>query len=147
MTPLAASCVAWENGAVLLRGPSGAGKSDLSWRAIIQAGAALVADDRVNLDRQGTRIMAKAVLPGLIELRGVGVIETDFLATAELKLIVDLVGDMPRMPEQRYEDLLGISLPRVELEAFHALAPYRLKIALETIGQHGFAAEGVYPWR
>lgn len=144
---LAASCVAWRGQAALLRGPSGSGKSDLCWRAILQTGADLIADDGVTIERQGDKIIAQPSLPGLIELRGVGVIQIDHVASAEVRLIVDLQADMPRMAEPIYDEFLGIKLPRMQLDGWQAMAPYRLQIALQTIGQNGFMAEGVYSWQ
>jgi HPr kinase/phosphorylase len=143
---LTASCVAWHGQAVLLRGASGSGKSDLSWRAIVQTEADLVADDGVHIERRGDSLVASPVLPGLLELRGVGVIKMAHVASAEVKLIVDLQSDMPRMAAQHFEAFLGITVPHIKLDALQAIAPYRLKIALETIGRDGFADEGVYPW-
>ena len=144
---VAASCVAWRGQAALLRGPSGSGKSDLCWRAILHSGADLVADDGVTIERQGNKIIAQPLLPGLIELRGVGVIQIDHVASAEVRLIVDLQVDMPRMAEPLYDQLLGVELPRMQLDALQAMAPYRLQIALQTIGRDGFMADGVYTWQ
>ena len=47
-----ATCIALDGRGVLLRGPSGSGKSDMALR-LIDAGAELVADDRVDLDAPG----------------------------------------------------------------------------------------------
>jgi HPr Serine kinase C-terminal domain len=67
--------VAIDGGGVLLRGPSGRGKSDLALR-LIDAGARLVADDQVLLQRSGMQVLARApaVLAGLLEIRGVGIV-------------------------------------------------------------------------
>ncbi len=143
---MAASCVAWHGQAVLLRGPSGSGKSDLCWRAILQCGADLVADDGVMIERQGDKIFAQPALPGLLELRGVGIIKIAHVASAEVRLIVELQTDMPRMADPNFDELFGVKLPHLRLDAMQAMAPHRLQIALQTIGQGGFTAEGVYPW-
>ncbi|MFZ9450406.1 MAG: HPr kinase/phosphorylase [Alphaproteobacteria bacterium] len=78
-----ATCVAIDGAGILLRGPSGAGKSDLALR-LVDGGAALVADDRVDLRRRGTCLVASppAPLRGLVEARGVGILRVPFLAAA-----------------------------------------------------------------
>src|SRR5262245_26874416 len=79
------TCVALGRGAALIRGPSGSGKSDLALRFLFLArrGPAapepplLVADDQVQLVREGSRILvtAPATISDKMELRGVGIIE------------------------------------------------------------------------
>ena len=63
-----ASCVACDGAGVLILGASGAGKSGLALN-LMALGAALVADDRVVLSREGDVVLAACPLPlrGLIE--------------------------------------------------------------------------------
>lgn len=144
MLTLHASCVAIAGNAVLLRGPSGAGKSDLALRLIDSgiaddARALLIADDQVVLQRQGSALLASAppALHGLIEVRGLGPIDIrDMgLMTAPpmpLRLIVDLLprAEMPRLPEARFETMLGIALPALALDPFAASAAIAVRWAL-----------------
>ena len=129
--------------AALLRGPSGSGKSDLALRFLFLArrGPAalepptLVADDQVQLKRDGNRILVKAPasIRGRIEVRGVGIVEVKSHPDAELALVVDLVSpeDVPRMPEgDDVARLLGVDVPLVRLAPWEASAPIKLAVAL-----------------
>ncbi|QCO17558.1 aldolase (plasmid) [Azospirillum brasilense] len=117
---------------VLLRGPSGSGKSDLALR-MIDAGALLVADDRVELRVDDGRVMATApaALAGLLEVRGVGIVPVPAATEAEIGLVVDLVprGAVERLPEEETADLLDRTVPRLALCPFDASAPAKLKLA------------------
>ena len=119
---------------VLLRGPSGAGKSDLTLR-LIDRGAVLVADDRVDLRRAGRGLVASAPTPlaGLIEVRGLGIVRLARLPEVELGLVVDLVplSSVERLPEPARERLLGVALPRVALDPFAASTPAKIALALD----------------
>lgn len=137
MLTVHATCVAIAGEAVLLRGPSGAGKSDLALRLIetyADAGAALVADDRVILRAEAARLIAQApdAIRGLLEIRGLGPVRLTSTAPTSVALIVDLVSlaDMPRLPDEDYDTLEGIRLPRLSLHAFEQSAPAKVKWAL-----------------
>ncbi len=125
--------VAIDGGGVLLRGPSGRGKSDLALR-LIDAGARLVADDQVLLQRTGMQVLASApaALAGLLEIRGVGIVAVDALSAAPLALIADLVlpDAVERLPERRIETVLGLALPLIALAPFEASAAAKLRFAL-----------------
>lgn len=135
-----ASCIALSvDGAwcgVLLRGPSGAGKSDLALR-LIDSGARLVADDRTDLTSEGSDLMARppAVLSGLIEVRGIGILRlhaNQVLAAAPVRLVVDLVPAIAveRMPETLFDILCGIRIPLCQLTAFEASTAAKIRLAL-----------------
>jgi HPr kinase/phosphorylase len=110
--------------AVLIRGPSGSGKSRLAF-ALLQAAksgalrfARLVGDDRVHVDAVGGRLRVRpaAALRGLIEMRGVGILEMPYEASALVGLVVDLAAtDAERLPqpEQRKALIEGLPLPRL----------------------------------
>ena len=134
-----ASSASIDGNAVLLRGPSGSGKSDLALR-LIDSGAALVADDQVLLEAEnlvggGKRLMASApaTLFGLLEVRGLGIVNCDAIASAQIRLVIDLdvAADIERMPDREPCDLLGIVLPRVTLNPFEGSAPAKVRIALK----------------
>lgn len=127
------ACVMIAGVGVLLRGPSGRGKSDLALR-LIDEGAVLVADDQVVLARDGDSLIASApaVLHGLLEVRGVGLLPAPAAACAPLALVVDLVRDsdpVERMPEPATEIMLDIAVPRIALAPFEASAAAKLRMA------------------
>ena len=142
------TCVALGQRGALLRGPSGCGKSDLALRFLFLARRgpaaieppALVADDQVELRRDGGRVLATAPasICGKIEVRGVGIINVKALTTCELVLVVDLVAPeaVERMPEK--DDnvrLAGIDLPLLRLAPFESSAPIKLALAVAHAGR------------
>jgi HPr kinase/phosphorylase len=127
-----ATAIAIDGGAILLRGPPGAGKSDLALR-LIDGGARLVADDQAELRRDGSRVWvsAPAAIAGLIEVRGIGILRLDALAEAPLVMCVDLVpaAEIERLPQLRFAELLGLTIPLVAVAAFEASAAAKLRLA------------------
>lgn len=105
---------------LLLLGPSGSGKSTLALQ-LMAVGGRLVSDDRTDLRREGSGIIASApeTLSGRIEARDVGILYADPAGPVRLGLVVDLgqIEDL-RLPPDRCHELLGIRLPL-------ALGPYR----------------------
>lgn len=124
---------------VLLRGPSGAGKSDFALRLIDQGGR-LVADDQTELRREGDEIImsAPATIAGQIEVRGLGIVAVPSVASAPLRLVVDLLpsGEIERMPLPRDCGFLGCTIPAVALAPFEASAPAKLRLALRGLAQN-----------
>ena len=146
---LHATCLDIEGRGVLVQGRSGAGKSDLALRLIDQPGlgvmgkalkpARLVADDQVVIRRLGVRLLASPPekLQGLIEIRGLGILQIPFCPETILHLIV-VIGQreqMPRMPEPNdfIGEILGTRLPRIALDAKAASAPARVRAALDAL--------------
>ena len=108
-----ASCVAWQGRAALIRGASGRGKSSLALE-LMAFGATLVADDRVVLQAGPGGITASAPDPlsGLIEARGIGLLNAEAARPASVVVVVDLDHEeSTRLPEPREAELLGQSLP------------------------------------
>jgi len=128
-----ATCVSVDGQGVLLRGLSGSGKSDLALRLIDQ-GAMLVADDRVNLDIKDGHIIASAPpeIADLFEVRGVGILRLASLDTVAVRLVVDLVDtdDVPRLPATATTDLLGAEIRYLRLNVFEASTPAKIRLAL-----------------
>jgi serine kinase of HPr protein (carbohydrate metabolism regulator) len=128
--------------AVLLIGPSGCGKSDLALR-LIDGGARLIADDRVELTRVEHQIRCQApqsipaALKGRIEVRGVGIMPVAAVEGAvPLGWYVELIrlGASPdtveRLPAAEHKTLLGHDIPLLRLSAFEASTPAKLRLAV-----------------
>ncbi len=132
-----ATCVVVEGVGLLLRGPSGSGKSDLALR-LIDAGAALVADDQTRLRGHDGRLVARPpeVLAGRLEVRGLGILEVSHRAEAAVDLVVDLTpGQEPeRLPPAAEVEILGLRLPRLQLDPFGPSAAAKLRLAARSLG-------------
>jgi HPr kinase/phosphorylase len=131
-TQIHATAVAIDGRGVLLLGPSGAGKSDLALR-LIDRGARLIADDRVDLARDGTSVTlsAPARIAGLLEVRGLGILRYPCVA-APLTLAVELVAaeTVERLPERDAELFCGMAIPILRLAPFEVSAPIKVELAL-----------------
>lgn len=124
----------------LIEGPSGAGKSDLALRAL-EHGFRLVADDRVVTFPAGGRLYGKAPEPlaGLIEVRGLGVVQTALapLPFCEIAVIIRCVAApdaVQRLPEPRAERIAGISLPVFDLWPREPAAPLKIVRIMQSLG-------------
>ncbi len=140
-----ATCVAIGNQGVLLRGAPGSGKSDLALRLIDHPGygigteqlrAELVGDDQIVVTRHGDGLTVSPAtkLAGLLEIRGIGIVACPHRAEVELALVVDLESQdaLERLPEPRSMsvELLGVSVPRISIDAGLASAPARVRAGL-----------------
>ena len=108
---LHASCVAAGLRAVVILGPSGSGKSGLALR-LIGMGARLVADDRTELFLREGVLMARCPtgLQGMIEARGLGILNAPTVAEAAVVLAVDLATpETDRLPPRRSVQFLGMT--------------------------------------
>ena len=110
-----ASCVAVKGRGFLIMGPSGSGKSALALQ-LIALGADLLADDQTEISRSGDTIVARCppTLKGLIEARGVGILNVKSTAEAQVVLVADLSQpETERLPPRRRVMLLGIEVDLV----------------------------------
>lgn len=137
MTQLHATAIALNGAGVLLRGPSGSGKSDLALR-LIEGGAELIADDRVEITSADDELhlSAPVTIRGLIEIRGLGIVNIGATQDIPLRLIVELIPQnkpgekIERMPEVKEEVIAGIAIPVIDIDAFELSAAAKIKIAL-----------------
>lgn len=130
--------IAREGDGVLLLGPSGAGKSDLALRMLSPPWSwRLVADDQVLLSRAGDSVSgtAPAVLAGLLEVRGVGIVPVVHQPSACLRMVVELVpmAEVPRLPEPAFTDVLGLPFHTFKLHSFAVSTPEKLELLLRQV--------------
>jgi len=152
-----ATCISIAGMGVLLRAPASGGKSDLALRMIDQPGrglgkdlmeTSLIADDRVAIWRNGERLMAACpkTLSGLLEVRGLGIVQLACSSEVELGLTVDLVADVEveRMPDLSANtfSLWGLTVPKISIAPFEASAPAKIRAAVCALGQ-GLLSENV----
>ncbi len=129
-----ASCVAIRGKAVLLAGRSGSGKSDLALR-LIDRGATLVSDDYTELRRRDGQLFATPPLriAGQIEVRGVGIIEMSHDAEAKVALLIDIDGEIERMPTPATRRLAGCDVPLAALAPLEPSAPIKVELLLKAL--------------
>jgi HPr kinase/phosphorylase len=134
---------------VMITGDSGVGKSELALE-LITRGNGLVADDIVDLFRISPEALegrCPDLLRDLLEVRGLGIlnIRTMFGETAvrrkkSLKLIVHLyrpqhddLSKLDRLPQSGKEDILGVSISKVEIPV---LAGRNLAVLVEAAARN-----------
>ncbi len=134
MSLIHATCVAFPDGALLLRAREGGGKSDLALR-LIDAGARLISDDQVELKVEGEALMATApaTIRGKFEVRGLGIVAMDASPPSRVVAVVDLSDKdrIERMPEAASCEIEGVRLPLFRLHPFDASAPAKARLMVE----------------
>lgn len=112
---LHASCVAWNDRAVLITGASGRGKSTLALQ-LMAYGCTLVSDDQTMLHRQHKSLIPKptGTIAGQIEARGIGILNANHTTQCHIALVVDLdhISDS-RLPPQRSVTYLNVEVPLI----------------------------------
>ena len=107
-----ANAVAVDRQGVLITGASGSGKSALSLQ-LMSLGAQLIADDQTHLRLTGDDVWASPppAIAGLIEARGVGILQADH-TKARIALVIDLdQHESARFPQHHRAEILGQSFP------------------------------------
>ena len=136
---------------ILILGPSGAGKSDLALR-LIERGAVLISDDRTELLARDGYLCARAptALAGLLEVRGLGIVELPHVHEVRIALVIELAAaeDIERIPEsKRYEPPADLQIrpefrpPLLRLTQQEASAPAKVAIAAAAFAKALFRNE------
>lgn len=141
---LHATCVSLNGTGVLIRGPSGSGKSSLALQLLESPGTGLshdiikvefVSDDQTDLDLRNGQLHAfpPQAIAGLLEVRGQDIVRLPFVSAVPVGLVVELksASRIERLPEAAdlVTDILGVKLPCVSIDATHASAAARLRVA------------------
>ncbi|MGN1079546.1 MAG: HPr kinase/phosphorylase [Alphaproteobacteria bacterium] len=133
MTLLHASCVEFMGSGLLICGRPGSGKSDLCLR-LIDAGAKFVADDQTIVENREGKLTARAPdsIKGMLEIRGLGIVETPCIDKTEisLKLSLQPSAQIDRMPEKNTELIENAEIPVFYLDAFSVSAVIKIKTLL-----------------
>jgi HPr kinase/phosphorylase len=123
--PIHATCVAIDGHGVLIKGSSGSGKSSLALQ-LMAFGAALISDDRTQLSvgSQGLTVTAPSSLAGLIEVRGIGVLNADTQDFVRVCCVIDMdIIETARIPVERKITILGVECALLhKVEGLHFAA-------------------------
>ncbi len=138
MERLHCTCVRVDGAGVLLCGKAAGGKSDLALR-LIDGGGELVADDYTEVEARDGRLFGRspATIQGLLEVRGIGVVNLDFADEAAIDLIIELVpgGEgIERLPAPATRDVQGVALPLFRLSPFEVSALSKVRLAVRIAG-------------
>jgi serine kinase of HPr protein (carbohydrate metabolism regulator) len=130
---LHASCVAIGSSGVLLMGESGTGKSDMALR-LIDRGAILVADDRVEITRKGKSVVVNAPksIEGLLEIHGVGIFKMKSRKNTPLRFVALLASHewIERLPYPEPYSCLGMEIPQMRLCPFELSSVIKVEMAV-----------------
>lgn len=133
MTSIHASCVEFMGSGLLICGRPGSGKSDLCLR-LIDAVAKFIADDQTVIENRNGKLTARAPdsIKGMLEIRGIGIVETPCAGETEisLKLSLQSCDQIDRMPENQTELIEDVEIPVFFLDAFSISAVIKIKTLL-----------------
>ena len=129
-----ATAVELYGSAILLRGEPGKGNSDLALR-LIHEGAKLISDDRVELTYKNNQLYAGSPgnIDGIIEVRGIGLLEVGFTGPTPVQLVIDLaLGiEIERLPEPQFDMLLRRRVRVIQIDPFSVSATAKIRCALK----------------
>ena len=131
-----ATCVAVAGKAILIEGEPGTGKSSLAL-SLIDRGAALVGDDGVVIEVEGTTLyaMPHPETRGLIEVRNLGLVSMPACDRAAVALMISLDPQAPRFIEQAEgATLAGVRIPMIRLWPGSDAMAIRAELALRLYG-------------
>lgn len=99
----------------MIVGPSGSGKSALALD-LMSRGAVLISDDRTVMSRRGNDLVvtAPSAIAGMIEARGIGILNAEYEESATLAVVVDLSSRAEvRLPPRKIVEYLGVDVDLV----------------------------------
>jgi HPr kinase/phosphorylase len=137
------TAVAWRGQGVLVLGPSGSGKSDLALR-LIDAGATLIADDVVEMTREGSQLLLSfppegpAELKGRMEVKGLGIMSVPAAPPAvPLSLVVRATAreKVARIPESLESEWLDLKVATIDIDLMEPSAPAKVRLALAKLAR------------
>ena len=136
--------------ALLIEGPPGSGKSSLAL-ALIDRGAGLIGDDAVTLTAKSGRLIASPPpnITGLLEVRGVGLVQLPVASPAPVALILSLGGPLAgRLTETPLaaRSIAGVAVPVLAFEPGTVAPAPRAEWALRMHG-HVFDPSSLCPGR
>ena len=136
MQNIHASCISYKKKGVLFLGKSGSGKSDICLRMICNHNAKLIADDRVNISLNKNKVYANYVenLAGLLEVRGVGILNFPYYKKTQINIDVELVDSfdkVERLPQEDFFEFEGAKIKRIKLYPFENSAENKRILALK----------------
>lgn len=123
--PVHGSAVAIAGKGALFIGPSGSGKS-AHCLAMLSLGAALIADDLLMIGKQDADLFISAPQEAedCIEVRNVGIVRCDAVASAALTVVIDLAqSEDDRLPPHRTVNIEGNSVDLIHGGDVPNLAP------------------------
>jgi HPr kinase/phosphorylase len=133
MALLHCTCVKFIDKGILIMGCSGSGKSDLALR-LMNKGAVLISDDYVDVRTDNGTLWAYTPknIEGLIEVRGVGLMEVNYEKSCELHIVLELVAreDIVRMPEKYFYEYSGCKIPLLKFDGFAVSSVAKIKFIL-----------------
>jgi len=135
MQTIYGNCVDINGSGIILLGKSGSGKSDITYRLINNHGAKLVSDDHIVIEKNDNHLIAKSVesIKGLIEVRNIGIIKTDYVEKTNIKLVVelDIDDELTRMPEDDFIEVNGIKIKKIKLNPFEQSTELKIVTGLK----------------
>lgn len=125
------TAVAIGGAGVIFVGAPGSGKSDLALR-LVDRGAVLIADDYVEVTAMDGQLRCSPpdAIAGRIEVRGVGIAALPFVRDVPLAIIIDLDGNVARLPETATRQIEGVEIRTLAIRAFEASAAFKIELAL-----------------
>jgi HPr kinase/phosphorylase len=132
------TAVAWRGEGILILGPTGSGKSDLTLR-LIDAGATLIADDVVEMVREGHALLLSfppegpAELKGKMEVKGLGIMSVP--AAPPRVALALVVRSTPKenvelVPDSLESEWLGLQVATIGIGLLEPSAPAKVRLAL-----------------
>ena len=100
--------------------------------------AILVADDRTDIEQIDGAIFAypPSTIKGLLEVRGVGIVNMPYLEKVQVKLAVNLVDNIEkieRMPKNKFYEFSQSKIPMIDIYPFEVSATDKIVIKLKGV--------------